>query len=511
MKVTAFLHLSEGANTIAIKVTAEDGTTKTYTVNVTRDGAGDFTQQAYVKTSNSDTDDVYGNVGTMAIGLDGDTLVVTMPGEDSVATGIGGDDTDNSAVLSGAAYVFRRTNGVWAQEAYIKASNSEWGDGFGSSIAIDGDTMVIGSREEDSSATGVNGNQADNSASVSGAAYVFVRSGTTWTQQAYLKASNTDSGDHFGVDVDISGDTIVVGAWLEDSNATGVNGDDTDDSASASGAAYVFVRSGTTWTQQAYLKASNTQTNDNFGLCVAISGDTIVVGAEGEDSNAQTINGDDTNNGAGLAGAAYVFVRSGVTWTQQAYLKADNAQALDYFGSAVAIDGDTIVVGAHDESSAATGVNGDGTDNSASASGAAYVFVRSGVTWTQQAYLKGADSDNSDLFGASVAIDGDTIVVGAYREAGNATGVGGDETNNGKATSGAAFVFTRSGTTWTYRLYLKGSDTDVGDFLGFTHLVAVSGDTVAAGALKEASDANGIDGDDSDDSAANSGAVYIFQ
>ena len=129
-------------------------------------------------------------------------------------------------------------------------------------MAVSGDTVVVGAIGEDSNATGVNGDQSDNSATDSGAAYVFVRSGTNWSQQAYLKASNTGAGDHFGISVAVSGDTVVVGAHGEDSNATGVNGNQSDNSAIDSGAAYVFVRSGTNWSQQAYLKASNTGADD---------------------------------------------------------------------------------------------------------------------------------------------------------------------------------------------------------------------------------------------------------
>ena len=173
-----------------------------------------------------------------------------------------------------------------AQQAYLKASNAEAHDYFGFSVAVSGDTVVVGAPGESSTATGVNGDQSDNSAIEPGAAYVFVRTGGIWSQQAYLKASNTGAGDTFGYRVAISGDTIVVGAIWEASNATGVNGNQSDNSAVGSGAAYVFVRSGTTWSQQAYLKASNTEADDQFGYSVAVSGDTVVVGAPYEDSNA---------------------------------------------------------------------------------------------------------------------------------------------------------------------------------------------------------------------------------
>ncbi|MBX9735302.1 MAG: FG-GAP repeat protein [Phycisphaerales bacterium] len=213
------------------------------------------------------------------------------------------------------------------QQAYIKVSKpnqalADAEDFFGSAVAVSGDTVVVGAISEASSATGVNGNQANNSAAGSGAAYVFVRSGATWTQQAYLKASNTGSGDAFGGSLAISGDTVVVGAFGEDSSATGVNGNQAGNTADASGAAYVFVRSGSTWTQQAYLKASNTGANDAFGFSVAISGDSVVVGAKQEDSSATGVNGANNNNNALDSGAAYVFVRTGTAWTQQAYFKA---------------------------------------------------------------------------------------------------------------------------------------------------------------------------------------------
>jgi len=279
-----------------------------------------------------------------------------------------------------------------AQQAYLKASNTGAGDLFGYSVAVSGDTMVSGADWEDSSATGVNGDQSDNSAINSGAVYVYVRNGTNWTQQAYLKASNTggpspgnSAGDLFGVTVAISGDTLVVGARNEDSSATGVNGDQSDDSAINSGAAYVFVRSGTNWSQQAYLKASNTGATDFFGYSVAVSGDTVVVGAYQEGSSATGVNGDGSSNSAGDAGAAYVFVRHGTNWSQQAYLKASNTGAGDRFGVSVAISGETVVVGSWLEDSGVTGVDGDQTDNSAPDSGAAYVFVRNGTNWSQQA------------------------------------------------------------------------------------------------------------------------------
>jgi hypothetical protein len=467
----------------------------------------DFAQRDYVKASNTGQLDFFGG----AVAIDGNTMV------------IGANDN----ALVGAAYVFIRNGESWIQQALLRASNAESSDNFGSSVAISGNTIVVGASREDSNATGINGNQNDNSLASAGAAYVFVRTGTNWSQQAYLKAADAvgvcstagctggcvcDEGDFFGSSVAISGDTIVVGAPFDDSNATGVNGNAVDNSATNSGAAYVFVRSGTTWTQQAYLKASNTDgatgnvsVGDLFGSSVAISGDTVVVGASHEDSNATGVNGDQSNNSAFEAGAAYVFVRNGTTWTQQAYLKASNTDSLDSFGT-VAISGDTIVVGASGERSNATGVNGDQSNDSAGGSGAAYVFVRSGTVWTQQAYLKASNTEAGDGFGA-VAISGDTIVVGARFEDSGATGVDGDESNNLIPSSGAAYLFVRNGTSWSFQHYLKASNTGTNDSFGS---VAISGELVVVGASGEDSNARGVNGDQSNNSAVNSGAAYVF-
>jgi hypothetical protein len=327
-------------------------------------------------------------------------------------------------------------------------------------------------------------------------------------QQAYLKASNTGRDDYFGSSVAVSGETMVVGAFGESSNATGVNGNQTNNSATQSGAVYVFVRSGTNWIQQAYLKASNTGAEDSFGfVSVAVSGDTVVVGALNEDSNATGVNGNQTNNSALDSGAAYVFVRNGTNWIQQAYLKASNPGPTDSFGWSVTVSGDTVVVGATQEDSNATGVNGNQSNNSATDSGAAYVFVRSGTNWSQQAYLKASNPGPGDFFGWSVSVSGDTVVVGAWAEDSNAIGVNGSQTNNSALNSGAVYVFVRSGTNWSQQAYLKASNTGAGDLFGG---VAVSGDTVAVGAQGEDSNATGVNGNQSDNSAVDSGAAYVF-
>ena len=265
---------------------------------------------------------------------------------------------------------------------YAKASNTEADDWFGRNISLsgDGNTLAVGALKEDSNATGIGGDDDNNLATDSGAVYVFSRSGTTWTQQAYVKASNTQASDGFGVSVSLSrdGNTLAVGADSEDSNSTVINVLGTDDGlADQSGAAYVFSRSGNTWTEQAYVKASNTGENDYFGRNISLSGDgnTLAVGANFEDSNATSIGGDD-NNLATDSGAAYVFSRSGTTWTQQAYVKASNTGENDYFGTNVSLnsDGNTLAVGATGEDSNSKVINDVGTDTGANGSGALYLY-----------------------------------------------------------------------------------------------------------------------------------------
>jgi hypothetical protein len=449
--------------------------------------AAPLKQQAYLKASNTGAGDWFGT----NIAVDGDTLVVGARFEDSAATGINGNQADNSAPDSGAVYVFTRTDGVWSQEAYVKASNTEAGDEFGSWVAVDGDTLVVGAPLEDSAATGINGNQADNSAPDSGAVYVFTRTDGAWSQQAYLKASNTEAGDWFGATVAVDGDTLVVGARFEDSAATGINGNQADNSAPDSGAVYVFTRTDGVWSQEAYVKASNTEAGDEFGFWVDLAANTLAVGARFEDSAATGINGSQANNSAPDSGAVYVFTRTGGVWSQQAYLKTSNTGAGDRFGSHVAVDSDTLVSGAPGEGS-----------------GAVYVFRRTGEVWSQQAYLKGSNTEADDRFGVHVALAGDTVLVSAGGEASAATGINGNQADNSAPNSGAVYVFTRTGGVWSQQAYLKASNTEAGDRFG---IVAVDGDTLVVGALEEASAATGINGNQTDNSAPGSGAVYVFQ
>ena len=308
--------------------------------------SGVWSQRQILKASNPGAGDQFG----ISVSVDGNTVAVGAFHEDT-----GGAD-------SGATYVFTRSGNLWSQQANLKASNAEAGDLFGRSVAVSGNTLTVGANGEDSAATGVGGNQGDNSASNSGAAYVFTRSGSVWSQQAYLKASNSLAGIGFGLSVGLSGDTAVVGAYLEDTGA--------DDS----GAAYVFTRTGSVWSQQAFLKATTPGKTDRFGYNLAVAGDLLIVGASRQDSNATGINGDEANGLLGNSGAAYVFSRSGGVWSQEAYVKASTAGQNDRFGWSVGVSSIGFAVGARFEDSSATGIDGDESDDSSVDSGAAYFF-----------------------------------------------------------------------------------------------------------------------------------------
>ena len=478
------------------------------------------TNSNYIKASNSEASDQFGYA--VSISEDGTRLAVSSYLEDSNSTGVNGNQSNNSASFSGAVYVFRRDGLVWSQEAYIKASNTEANDFFGVWLCIsdDGTRLAVSASGEDSNANGVNGNQSDNSAVSAGAVYVFRRTGTTWIQEAYLKASNSDSPDNFGnanVSMSADGSRIAVGAYRESSNATGINGNQSDNSAAGAGAAYIFSRSGTTWTQEAYIKASNTEADDYFGHSLDLSGDgtRLAVGATQERSNATGINGNQSDNSISRAGAVYVYVRNGTTWTQEAYIKASNTWYSNLFGSSMSFtyDGSRLAVAAVLENSPSSGINGSQAQGgSLDDYGAVYMFVRNGTTWAQEAYIKSSNPDLDDEFGATVSLSkyGSKLAVGSRRESSNATGINGDQTNNSANVSGAAYVFTRCGTTWVQESYVKASNTDTADYSGIVSLSS-NGKYLSFGAIGESSNATGINGNQSDNSASQSGAVYIIE
>jgi len=426
----------------------------------------------YLKASTPDIGDNFGVALTLS--ENGNTLAVGAHLENSNASGVGGNQNDNSVSDSGAVYIYVRSNNIWSLQAYLKASNAGINDYFGFSLSLsdDGNTLAVGAYREDSNATDIGGNQADNSTTNSGAVYIFIRNGSLWGQQAYLKASNTDTNDHFGSALSVSsdGNTLAVGAGFEDSQAIGVDGNQADELASDSGAVYVFSRSSGIWSQQAYLKASNTGANDQFGYDLSLSGDgnTLAVGAFLEDSNASGTGGNQANNSGSDTGAVYLFIRNSNLWEQQAYLKASTTNIEDLFGIGLSLsaDGNTLAVGAFAEDSNASGVNGDQNDNSAQNSGAAYIFIRSGSLWGQQAYLKASNTDAEDRFGRilNLSSNGNTLAISSYQESSNASGVNGGQTDNSTMPSGAVYLFIRSGDLWNQQAYIKASNTEIDDY-----------------------------------------------
>ncbi|QEY18502.1 hypothetical protein D0C16_22500 [Cellvibrio sp. KY-GH-1] len=598
----------------------------------------------YVKAPNGEAFDNFG--WSFALSADGKTLAIGAPAEDSKAIGVNGDTANNDSVNAGAAYVFIKENGVWVQEAYLKASNTEQpnlnssrflpNDRFGYKVSIsdDGNTLAVSALLEDARSTGINCNQDNyelrttNSSNSSGdpsgntysavdynngAVYVFTRSNKVWTQEAFVKSSYVAQELRFGETLALSGDgkTLAVGATSDslaisgilmyqassmpecleyypsssssstssssssssNSSASSTSSSSSSNSAasaytggSGSGSVHIFIRREDGWMQQAYLKNSNAQQGDAFGASIAFStdGNTLVIGAIGEDSQAKGVNGNQADNSCyyqgndGLYvldlgcedafyqtyginnGAAYVFTRSNAIWTQEAYLKPASTFFTTLFGSSVDIsgDGNTLVVGAKGDTTDTVNTSDPKNIDKAKVqevvkqlgSGSAYVFARSGTTWAQEAYLKPSTITIAGEFGGDVSLsqDGNTLAVGSFREASNAKGVNGDEGDTSADRAGAVFVFTRANTVWTQKSYVKASNTDKDDRFGLNVDISGDGKTLAVGAHREAgrgyASATSVSSqassstsslpegalDQNDNSAEASGAVYLF-
>ena len=343
-----------------------------------------------------------------------------------------------------SAYVFTRQSRVWSQVARL--TSSDGGGAFGNSVAVDGDTVVVGDT----------GDSND-----TGAAYVFTKPGAGWataTETAKLTASDGAGGDEFGYAVAVEGDTVVVSAYGDDDGGPG------------SGSAYVFTKPATGWTSAstaAKLTASDGATNDRFGKSVAVDRDTVVAGAWRDDDNGSN------------SGSAYVFTKPATGWTSTstaAKLTASDGDADDEFGYSVAVDGDTVVVGAWVD------------DDNGPYSGSVYVFEKpvSGgwVTATEGDKLTASDGVTGDWFGGSVSLDGDRLAVGAS----------GDDDNGSR--SGSVYVYKRQSGAWSRIDKLTASDGATDDEFGIS--VAVDGDTVVVGAHWD------------DDNGSKSGSAYIY-
>ncbi len=472
----------------------------------------------FLKASNTGAGDNFG--AAVALSGPGHVLVVGAPNEDSTAVGASTTPSfDESSAQSGAAYVYRFGTTGWVAEAFLKASNTGAGDAFGSAVAVsaDGTTAVIGAPLEDSDGR----SPIDESAASAGAAYVFEYSGA-WRGTAYLKATNAGAGDRFGAALALSrdGDVLAVGANEESSAGRGYKSSlAADDSAASAGAAYRYTRTGTVWALDAYVKASNTDANDFFGVSVALAADgsELAVGAQLEDSNGVGVNpAAQANNGAFNAGAVYLYRREGGDHT--AFLKASNAGANDAFGGALALsaDGRTLAVGAVGESSNGTGVEPPTQgDDSLAFSGAVYVFRQVAGTWSQEAYLKAFNPGANDRFGSIVSLsaDGSRLAVGAHWEGSSGTGVDPPTLRDDAGIrSGAVYVFRREAAGgWAREAQLKASNTGAGDTFGIALALSSDGTTLGVGASSEDSSGVGVNPpSQSNDSASGSGAVYVF-
>jgi FG-GAP repeat len=289
-----------------------------------------------------------------AVSLDGNTALIASSGVD-----------DNGDAIH-SVYVFTRTKTTWRQQAKLSASDGAPYDNFGISVSLSGDTALIGACADDD-----NGNE-------SGSAYVFTRTGTTWTQQAKLLASDGAEADLFGATVSLSGDTALIGASCD------------DDDGFLSGSAYVFTRTSTTWTQQQKLTASDGAAWEWFGWSVSLDGDTALIGTGAESAYMFT-----------RTSTTYVFTHTGTTWTQQAKLLAKHGTDLDYFGEAISLDGDIALIGAPAYMQIVLGI------------GSAYVFTRSGTTWTQHQKLRTLDNAPYNSYGSAVSLENNTALIGA--------------------------------------------------------------------------------------------------
>jgi hypothetical protein len=397
-----------GLNSITVRFDASDGigvAQRSASFSIAFYNYSNTAQQSQLNASDGAANDFLGG----ASAIDGDYCVVGAYGDEN---------------YKGAAYVYVRSGTSWTQQAKLTADDGGAGHYFGYSVAISGDTIVVGAE---------------------GAvrAYVYVRSGTSWSQQQKIVATGYQNDD-FGWSVGIDGDYIAVGAQTRNSK----------------GAAFVFVRSGTSWTQQAEFTGDSTSSGDVFGYSVAISGDTVAVGAKFDDDGGTNV------------GQVFVFTRSGTSWSQQAKFYHSSAAAADLLGSSISIHNDTIAAGAW------------GEDTSGSTSGAVYVFVRNGTSWSQQAKLKASNAGASDNLGYSVSVRDDLIIAGAPYE---------DTT---ASDAGSAYIFQRSGTSWTQKKQIQATNAGSSDKFGWS--VGVSEPYFVIGAYHE------------DTSASNAGAGYVF-
>ena len=385
-------------------------------------------QVPQVKIQNPDDGYPIGGLG-LSVAIDGDTLIAGAPTTNA-----------NGLYLSGVVRIYKSNDqDSWELHTELIPSDAAARDFFGSPVSLDGDTSVVGSSSDD----GLSSN--------TGSVYIFTRTEGVWSQQAKLTASDATEGQRFGTSIALDGDTLVVGA---DGDAVPGHG---------SGAAYVFVRNENVWSQQAKLKASDANWGHEFGTSVAIDGETVVIGAN------MPIGG-----GHDSTGSAYVFIRDTELWSQQAKLKASDPADFDNFGISVAIQNDTIFVGSYTD------------DDCGYNTGSVYIFLRNQGIWSQQVKLNAEDAAQLDGFGRSLAISGESIIIGARY-------------NDGSGGSGSAYLFLKKDGGWKQQYKFTAGDEDSGSGEDFGFAVALSGDVAIVGAFRD------------DNAGNNTGAVYVFK
>lgn len=340
---------------------------------------------------------------------------------------VGARFDDDKGSNSGSAYLFARTGSTWSQQQKITASDGAADDYFGWSVAISGDTAFVGSDQDDDA--GFN----------SGSVYVFTRTGTTWSQQQKLTASDSAAGDYFGYSVSVSGDSLAIGAFQGDVQST-IN----------TGAGYIFTRNGTVWSQQQKLTAFDFTAGDELGKSISLSGNTVALGSHYDDDLGEN------------SGSAYLFARSGTVWTFQQKITASDGAAYDFFGESLSLSGESLLVSAYLD------------DDLGNNSGSAYVFTRTGTVWALQQKLTASDGLASDNFGFAVSLSGDAALIGGH---------GIDNYDLSLNAAGAAYAFTRSGATWTQQQKLIASDPGSGDQFGVS--VALDGTSAIVGAYTD--------------------------
>ena len=456
-------------------------------------------QKNYQKSALARTDEFFGF--SVATSADGNTLAIGLPKSDA----------NILAPNTGSVQVFVQAGTTWSLQSTLTAPNMQSGDQFGFAVALsgDGNTLAVAAPYEagDRASTLAAPN---NGAPRAGAVYVFTRDAIgAWDRHAaYLKASNaegatagqTDGGDQLGLSLGLSadGNTLVAGAWNEDGDfhshidVSQGNVDASNNAAADSGAAYIFTRSAAnSWAQQAYLKASNAGTGDQFGSAASISsdGNVVAIGAFHEDGGA----GDDgspnnDHNGGEETGAAYVFARNGTAWSQQSYLKAVGGARLDWFGwnLALAARGDLLAVGAPFE-----------TRHDGLKGGVVHVYSRTGGGWALQSDVESMETfSGAAFFGTAMAFDGNgkTLAVSAA---------------GANVTQGQAYLFERVGAEWRQQSTFAAGNPDVGDQYGVSVALSADAHRLFIGAAGEAGDTSSTAGNPNN-GAPSAGAVYVY-